>query len=80
MGRLARSRREHLERRMTVDGPPVGRLLFLIPDLWTPEDREAFEDPDRAEALGTLVERRTGVEPTSAWSRCGRSPCRPRQR
>ena len=64
MPRIARSRVKQLERRMTVDSPPVGRLLFLIPDLWPEPDRAVFEDPDRSEALGDLVERRTGVRPT----------------
>ncbi len=65
MPRIARSRLKHLERRMNVDGPPVGRLLFLIPDLWPEQDRAAFEAPNFSlEALGDLVERRTGVRPT----------------
>lgn len=65
MGRLARSRVKHLERRMNADGPPIGRILFLIPDLWPEDDWEAFEGPDLSlEELGDLVERRTGVRPT----------------
>jgi hypothetical protein len=34
MPRIARSRLKHLERLANVDGPPVGRLLYLLPDLW----------------------------------------------
>ncbi len=48
---------------MNVDEPPVGRLFFLIPDLWSKEDREAFANPDREESVEDLVERRTGVRP-----------------
>lgn len=64
MRRLARSRLTQLERRMNVDGLPIGRLLFLIPDLWPAEDQAAFRDPANTEALGDLVERRTGVRLT----------------
>src|SRR5688500_13673881 len=48
---------------MHVNRPPIGRLFLLIPDLWPPDDREAFFDSDRSEALEDLVERRTGVRP-----------------
>ena len=40
----------------------VGRLFFLIPDLWPDEDRAAFETLG-GEALADLVERRTEVRP-----------------
>jgi hypothetical protein len=64
MPRIARSRLRHLERRMNVDGPPVGRLLFLIPDLWPEPDRRLFDESHDLDELGDLVERRTGVRPT----------------
>jgi hypothetical protein len=48
---------------MLPDGPPVGRLLFLLPDLWPEADRAAFEHPPDREALAALVARRTGVQP-----------------
>lgn len=64
MGRVSRTRLKLLERRMRVDGPPIGRLLFLIPDLWPEQDRRRFEKAQDLDALGDLVERRTGVRPT----------------
>lgn len=64
MRHLGRSRLAQLERRMHVDEPPMGRLLFLIPDLWLEADQAAFHDPERREPLEDLVERRTGVRPT----------------
>jgi len=67
--RLARSRLTHLEQRMNVDGPPIGQLLFLIPDLWPTEDQETFHNPGSLEELGDLVERRTGVRPTFGMER-----------
>ncbi|MCC6421463.1 MAG: hypothetical protein IT429_24865 [Gemmataceae bacterium] len=51
---------------MRMDVPPVGRLLFLLPDLWPEADRAAFEAPASREALEALVERRTGVRPVIA--------------
>jgi hypothetical protein len=64
MPRIARSRVKHLERLANVDGPPIGRLLLLIPDLWPDANRAAFNGLRDLEALGDLVERRTGVRPT----------------
>lgn len=64
MARVARSRLRQLERRTQLGGPPLGRLLFLIPDLWPAEDQEAFHHPANQEALVDLVERRTGVRPS----------------
>jgi hypothetical protein len=64
MPRLARSRLTTLERALNPTGPPIGRLLFLLPDLWPDPDRAAFADPGSPEALEALVERRTGVRPT----------------
>jgi hypothetical protein len=49
---------------MNSYGPPIGRLQDLLPAMWPEPDQNAFEDPARAEALGDLVERRTGVSPT----------------
>jgi hypothetical protein len=69
MPRIRRSRLRELERRMHPDGPPVGRLLFLLPDLWPVEDRAAFAHPTDREALAALVERRTGVRPVIAPAR-----------
>ena len=40
----------------------VGRLFFLIPDLWPDEDRVVFETLG-GESLADLVARRTGVRP-----------------
>jgi hypothetical protein len=62
--RIARSCLKHLERLGNIDGPPVGRLLFLIPDLWPEDDRRLFEEPHDLGELGDLVERRTGVRST----------------
>jgi hypothetical protein len=66
MSRIRRSRLRELERRMIVDGLPVGRLLVLLPDLWPEADRAAFEHSTDREALAALVERRTGVRPIIA--------------
>lgn len=69
MGRLARSRMTQLERRLHVDGPPIGRLLFPLPDLWPQEDQETFFNPDPREPLEEPVERRTGIRPTFGMDR-----------
>ena len=42
----------------------MGRLLFLIPDLWPEADQAVFHAPRGQEEVGNLVERRTGVRPT----------------
>ena len=63
MPRVSRRRLKQLERQLHVDRPPIGRLFVLIPELWPEQDRAAFFDPKRAEALDDLVERRTGVRP-----------------
>jgi hypothetical protein len=64
MPRLARSRVKRLERIGNLDGPTIGRLLFLIPNLWLEADRRLFEESQELDELGDLVERRTGVRPT----------------
>lgn len=64
MSRVSRRRLMQLERQLNVNRPPIGRLFVLIPELWSQEDRAAFFDPERAEPLEDLVERRTGVRPT----------------
>jgi hypothetical protein len=46
----------------------VGRLFFLLPDLWPDEDRVAFEILS-GEARDELVERRTGVRPVRETGR-----------
>lgn len=56
-------RLKQLERQLSVDRPPIGRLFVLIPELWPLEDRAAFFNPERREPLADLVERRTGVRP-----------------
>ena len=63
MRQLSRTRLRQLERQMHVNALPIGRLFMLLPDLWAEEDREAFFDPKREEALEDLVQRRTGVRP-----------------
>jgi hypothetical protein len=47
MPRVSRLRLTQLERQMQVNTPPIGRLFFLIPDLWPEVDREAFFNPER---------------------------------
>jgi hypothetical protein len=59
-------RLEKLEARSPAQA--VGRLFFLIPDLWPDEDRVAFETLS-GEALDELVERRTGVRPVQETGR-----------
>lgn len=66
MSRIRRARLRELERRMHPGGPPVGQLLFLLPDLWPSTDRAVFEHSTDREALAALVERRTGVRPVIA--------------
>jgi hypothetical protein len=63
MRRLSLVRLKQLERQMNVDALPIGRLFFLIPDLWSEADQGAFANPDSEEAVEDLVERRTGVRP-----------------
>jgi hypothetical protein len=46
----------------------VGRLFFLIPDLWPDADRTAFETL-RGEAFDDLIARRTGVRPVRETGR-----------
>ena len=53
-------RLEKLEARSPAHA--VGRLFFLLPNLWPEDDRAAF-DALSGEALADLVERRTGVRP-----------------
>jgi hypothetical protein len=66
---LSRTRLRQLERQMNVAAPPIGRLFILIPDLWPQQDREAFFDPARDDALEDLVELRTGVRPVRETGR-----------
>jgi hypothetical protein len=81
MPRVSRLRLRQLEWQLHVDEPPIGWLFFLIPNLWAEEDREAFFNPKRGEALEDLVERRTGVrpvrDPNRTWAivpTCPRKP------
>jgi hypothetical protein len=53
-------RLEKLEARSPAHA--VGRLFFLLPELWPEDDRAAF-DALSGEVLADLVERRTGVRP-----------------
>jgi hypothetical protein len=46
----------------------LGRLFFLIPDLWPEADRAAFETL-AGDAFDDLVERRTGVRPVRETGR-----------
>jgi hypothetical protein len=46
----------------------VGRLFFLLPDLWPEDDRAAFETLS-GEARDDLVERRTGLLPVRETGR-----------
>jgi hypothetical protein len=46
----------------------VGRLFFLLPDLWPDADRAAFETLG-GDAFDDLIERRTGVRPVRETGR-----------
>lgn len=64
MVRISRRRLTTLADRLHPQGPPIGRLLFLIPDLWPEADHATFEAPRDQEELESLIVRRTGVPPS----------------
>jgi hypothetical protein len=64
MRRMSRARLAHLDARLRPGDPPVGRLLFLIPDLWPEADQVRFHTSRGQDELGELIVRRTGLCPS----------------